>query len=346
MNPLASFFKILPAPMVGGAVAVLNKKSRANELTNTREDALPRFLNGEDIPLDMFACPAEALHELRRSFGPVSGCKKVGGLGKHYDGTLEKDGKVLRYELKHCEKTLGLKNLEWKPWEGVVQIVQSQFKSKAAQTFLDADAMYLAWFNEGVQPFLAKHDPSVLEGVADMTYEDYFKSSSSLDAHHKGKTPASNLLRLLRSTPALKGSQKHLNASEGGIVSPVGENSLEKTMTLQQELQQNWLRFEESWMPENPLNHVAFFHFLKSIIEEKDIWFTISKSGAAAIEGFNVLGLKYDGISKKPHGGMVYNYTMTLQKKSGGDHNDVKIQFKYTWKNGGQAIQNLNFLVV
>ncbi len=296
-------------------MAVLNKKTRANELTNTREDALPRFLNGEDIPLDMFACPAEALHTLRASLGPITGCKKVGGLGKHYDGTLEKDGKVLRYELKHCEKTLDLKELEWKPWEGVVQIVQSQFKSKAAQTFLDADAMYLAWFNEGVQPFLAKHEE--LEGVADMTYEDYFKSSSSLDAHTKGKTPASNLLRLLRSTPAL-----------------------------QEELQQEWLRFEESWLPENPLVHDKFFHFLKSIIEEKDIWFTISKSGAAAIEGFTVLGLKYDGISKKPHGGVLYNYTMTLQKKSGGEHNDIKIQFKYTWKNGGQAIQNLNFLVV
>ena len=302
-----TFFKV---PLVEPPAS---KKARATALTNTREDAFPRFLNGEDIPLDMFACTSEALHTLRTSLGAVSGCKKVGGLGKHYDGTFEKEGKTLRYELKHCEKTLDLKELTWKPWEGVVQIVQSQFKSKAAQTFLDADAMYLAWFNEGVQPFLAKHCPS----DAEMTYEDYFKSSSSMDAHHKGKTPASNLLRILRSTP-----------------------------TLQEELQQEWLRFEESWMPENPLVHDKFFEFLKSIIEEKDIWFTISKSGAESIEGFNVLGLEYTGVSKKPHGGMVYKYTMRLQKKSGGDVKEIGIQFKYTWKNGGQAIQNLNFLVV
>jgi hypothetical protein len=314
-----AFFKRSAAPLIK------SKKVHATALTNTREDAFVSFLNGEAVSLDMFACPPEALHTLRTSLGPVRNCKKVGGLGKHHDGTLEKEVvslscvefSTLRYELKHCEKTLDLNDLIWKPWEGVVQIVQSQFKSKAAQTFLDADAMYLAWFNEGVQNFLAKHDELELEGVSDMTYEDYFKSSSSMDAHHKGKTPASNLLRILR-------------ANE----------------TLQEELQQEWLRFEESWMPENPLNHEAFFTFLKNIIEEKDIWFTISKSGACAIEGFNLLGLKYDGISKKPHGGVVYNYMITLQKKSGGVTKDVKIQFKYTWKNGGQAIQNLNFLVV
>ena len=307
-----TFFKRSVTPLVN-----TSKKSVATALTNTREDAFVSFLNGEEVSLDMFACPPEALHTLRTSLGPVKNCKKVGGLGKHHDGTLEKEFSTLLYELKHCEKTLDLKDLFWKPWEGVVQIVQSQFKSKAAQTFLDADAMYLAWFNEGVQNFLAKHGPSELEGVDGMTYEDYFKSSSSMDAHHKGKTPASNLLRILRSTPAL-----------------------------QEELQQEWLRFEESWMPENPLVHDKFFEFLKSIIEEKDIWFNINKSGAVATEGFNVLGLKYDGISKKPHGGVVYNYMMTLQKKSGGHVKEVPIQFKYTWKNGGQAIQNLNFLVV
>lgn len=179
---------------------------------------------------------------------------------------------------------------------------------------MDASGLYNSWFTDHVQPFLRRH------GLPSLTLADYQKNSSSMDAHKKSKTAAADFLRLLRSTPAL-----------------------------QEELQAEWLRFEESWMPANLLNHEAFYQFIKKVLEEKDIWICINKSGAFAVEGFLVNGLRYEGFSKKLHGGVVFNYTMRLQKKGcpvGGEEHECKIQFKFTWKNGGQAIQNLNFLVV
>jgi hypothetical protein len=291
------------------------KKAQATKLTDSRESILPRFLNGEDVPplaLDAFACDPAALATLRTSLAATA-AKKVGGMGKHYDGTFERDGTTLRYELKHCEKKISPEHLTWCPWEGAVQFVQSQYKSKEAKKFLDADGLYSSWFTDYVMPFLTKHS------LPAMTLADYQKASSSMDAHKKGTSPAADFLRLLRSTPAL-----------------------------QAELQAQWLRFEETWMPANLLNHEAFFLFIKKVLEEKDVWLNINKSGAFAIEGFLVNGLRYDGVSKKPHGGIVFNYTMRLQKKScsAGEERESKIQFKFTWKNGGQAIQNLNFLVV
>ena len=67
------------------------------------------------------------------------------------------------------------------------------------------------------------------------------------------------------------------------------------------------------------------------------------KPGEVSIQGrlFDVRNL-----SKKRNGGYVYDYTVGLQKKSGGEVRESAIQFKFTWKNGGQAVQNLNFLVV
>jgi hypothetical protein len=289
------------------------KKAQATKLTDTRESILPQFLNGEDVSLESFACPAAALHDLRTSLGPIKGCKKVGGMGKHYDGVFERerDGKVVRYELKHCEKKLAAEDLTWAPWAGAVQFVQSQYKSKEAKKFLNADGLYNSWFTEHVAPFASRH------GLPPMTLADYQKSSSSMDAHKKGTTAAADFLRLLRATPAL-----------------------------QEELQAEWLRFEEAWMPANLLSTETFFQFIKKVLEEKDVWFNINKSGAVVTEGFLVNGLRYDGWAKKPHGGVLFNFTMKLQKKSGGEERDCKIQFKFTWKNGGQAIQNLNFLVV
>jgi hypothetical protein len=290
------------------------KKAQATKLTDSREILLPRVLNGEEgLTLDSFACAPEALTNLRTALGPVRDCKKVGGMGKHYDGTFERvsDGRLVRYELKHCEKKISPEHLTWCPWEGAVQFVQSQYKSKEAKKFLDADGLYSAWFTDHVGPFLTRH------GLPALTLADYQKASSSMDAHKKGTTGAAGFLRLLRATPAL-----------------------------QAELQAEWLRFEETWMPAHLLDHEAFFKFIKAVLEEKDVWIAINKSGAFAIEGFLVTGLRYEGVKAKPHGGVVFEYTMKLQKKSGGEERESRIQFKFTWKNGGQAIQNLNFLVV
>ena len=82
------------------------------------------------------------------------------------------------------------------------------------------------------------------------------------------------------------------------------------------------------------------------MMEEKDYWININKSGAFLIEGFHVVGLRYVGTHKKPEGGSVFRYVMTLQKKKRGDVKEVPIVLKLYWKNGGQGVQNINLLVV
>ena len=104
--------------------------------------------------------------------------------------------------------------------------------------------------------------------------------------------------------------------------------------------------FEETYLEKNPLDHKALELYIKDRIEQKDNWICINKAGAHWIEGFNVKGLKYNGTVAKPKGGKMFSYTLSLQKKSGTEVKDVPILFKLHWKNGGQAVQNLNFLLV
>jgi hypothetical protein len=101
-------------------------------------------------------------------------------------------------------------------------------------------------------------------------------------------------------------------------------------------------------------NELAVLHCQALIKEGR--WFGGSADGVHAkghrigpwIEGFVVRGLTPigGGVKPKPHGGVVFQYSVALQKKSGGEIRHVPIEYKLYWKNGGQAVQNLNFLVV
>jgi hypothetical protein len=64
------------------------------------------------------------------------------------------------------------------------------------------------------------------------------------------------------------------------------------------------------------------------------------------VGGFTVPAVTFEGCEKKRDGGCIFHYSITLQKKSGGPTKKVPIAFKLYWKNGGQAVQNLNFMVV
>lgn len=296
----------------------MSKKALATKLTNAREVTLAKFLSGEDVPLTCFPCAPSLLVALRDSLQSTyhyKECKKIGGMGKHYDGILVCDDTLVHtYELKHSEKKIEESVIFWRPWEGGVQFANSQFKSQTAKTFLQADLMYETWFKNHVQPFLTRH-PEL--GAKDLSYDDYFRTSTSTDAHKESKTLGGDLMRNLR-----------------------------ESKSLQKELQKEWLGFEETWMPAHPLNHEVFEGFVRCVIEQKDVWININKRCAKHTEGFLVKGVTYEGVVPKKHGGVVYEYRMQLQKKSGGEIHTSKIQFKFTWKNGGQAIQNLNFIVV
>jgi len=54
--------------------------------------------------------------------------------------------------------------------------------------------------------------------------------------------------------------------------------------------------------------------------------------------------LDYNGHRPKPQGGVSFHYTLTLQR--GTETKKVPMECKFHWKNGGQAVQNLNFMLL
>lgn len=289
-------------------------KVSATKDSTTREMTLVRLFNGEELSVEEyghFSCQREALLTLKTN--AKGEARHIGGLSKHYDFTVGET----RGELKHSASAKTPRSLlEWQPWLDGVQFLQGQTKSKEALLFMGecGPALWSAWYEHEVKPFADAEVPASIG----MTADSYFKVASGMNVTEKqASTPAGKFILALRS---------------------------DKIMA--ERLRLRWLAFEERWMPEHPLNHSALDARIRKIIEEKDVWVAINKSGAHWIEGFNVRGLAYDGCFPKAEGGCVFKYRMNLQKKSGGEIKEVPIIFKLYWKNGGQAVQNLNFLII
>ena len=291
-------------------------KSSATKDSSNREASLVRLFNGAELSDEeygYFSCPREALNALRVNANGSVEAKVIGGLNKHYDFTVGD----IRGELKHsATKTTGAAALQWQPWLDGVQFLQGQTKSKEALNFMGdcGPALWSAWYEQEVAPFASVEVPAA-EGL---TADSYFKVASGMNVTEKqAATPAGKFILALRADKAMAEC-----------------------------LRLRWLAFEERWMPEHLLNHAALETRIRRIIEEKDVWVAINKSGAHWIEGFRVLSLGYDGCVPKAEGGRVFKYLLNLQKKSGGEIRSIPIVFKLYWKNGGQAVQNLNFMII
>lgn len=295
-------------------------KMSATKDSSNREASLVRLFNGAELSDEeygFFSCSREALKALQEhanaSMSDGTSAKVIGGLNKHYDFTVGN----IRGELKHSStKKTARTALEWQPWLDGVQFLQGQTKSKEALAFMGecGPALWSAWYEQEVAPFAALEVPAA-EG---MTAETYFKVASGMNVSDKqAATPAGKFILALRSDKVIA-----------------------------ERLRLRWLAFEERWMPEHLLNHEALEARIKKIIEEKDVWVAINTSGAHWIEGFRVVSLAYQGCVPKTEGGRVFKYNLNLQKKSGGEIRTIPIIFKLYWKNGGQAVQNLNFLII
>jgi len=299
-----------------------NLKKTATTDTTKREEALTRVLNGEATEEDKkcFSCSSLHLDELRKQMpGGYRAKTEGGGLGKHYDGTMENDEEHTKMcnELKHSVgKKTPRSELEWRPWLDGVEFAQGQTKSQAAIAFLgDCGRLLMrSWFTEHVQPFVKEHIPEFTE----LEEENYYNCASGM------------------SIP-----KKEENTLGAKFIEHLRKNKKD-----QENLRKRFVSFEESYLETHLLDHKALEVYIKERIEQKDNWICINKAGAHWIEGFNVKGLTYVGTVAKPKGGKMFSYTLSLQKKSGGEVKNVPILLKFHWKNGGQAVQNLNFLLI
>jgi hypothetical protein len=299
----------------------LNKKATATARTNTRENALVDYMNGglllkEDA--DKFACTEEQLASLYKSLLDVepsmSSCTKAGGLGNHHDLDIQTVSGRKGIELKTSEKKVNPELLTWQPWEGGVEFAQGQLTSKLMGSFLGdcGTPMISAWHQKLLTEFLPVHLPEFEKP----TLEDYTKVVFTIGAETKD-TPAGKLIRELRTKELLR-----------------------------EELQKLWLSFENSWFETHTPNLERFQEVLKGILDEKDYWININKNGAFLIEGYSLKRLTYVGTAKKRQGGTVFRYKMLVQKKRSGETKEVPFVLKFYWKNGGQAVQNINLLLV
>lgn len=300
-------------------LVTMDARRIASATTKVRERLLVALFNGQiqaDTDLSSYPC-AQAFREFTSTIQakvPKGGARLAGGLGKHYDLTVHSDSEPMKKgELKvTAGNPSSLDILNWCPWKDTVQFLQAQVKAKIAKKFLGdcGEPMLVAWFEQFIKPFSSK-----VPSASGMTCAGYLKAMSTIGMKGKQEEPAKAFITALRS------------------------NS-----DLQKELHLAWLAFESQWFTTNTMNHEGLLTVLKDVLEVKDFWICASKTQVLWIDGFKVLGLNYVGAKPKPRGGHSFHYSMTLQR--GTETKEVPLECKFHWKNGGQAVQNLNVMLL
>lgn len=301
-------------------LVMMDPRRIASATTKVRERLTVALFNGQiqpDTDLSSFPCP-----QVFRDFTATIQSKVpnrtitrlAGGLGNHYDLTVHSDSEPIKKgELKvTAGNPSSLDILNWCPWKDTVQFLQAQVKARIAKKFLGdcGEQMLVAWFEQVVRPFSSK-----VPAALGMTCAGYLKAMSTIGMRGRQEESAKAFITALRSNEAL---QKELHAA--------------------------WLTFESQWLSSHTMDHEGLLTVLKDVLEVKDFWICASKTQVLWIDGFKVLGLNFVGAKPKPKGGHSFHYIMTLQR--GADTKEVPLECKFHWKNGGQAVQNLNVMLL
>jgi hypothetical protein len=298
----------------------MDARRNASATTKDREYLMAHILNdtvGDQLLIPTFPCPAEAFQGFVSIFKgkyPDAGeTSRTGGMGKHYDLNTTSSSRRLHLELKvTCDKPSHLAELSWRPWLDTVQFLQGQTKSKMAKRFLGecGDDMLRAWYEQYVKPLSVSVPAS-----SGMSYAGYAKAMYTIKMKGKQEAAAVAFINALRTEDDLKDS-----------------------------LHKKWLAFEADWFSSHTLNHEKLKEVVKDIIEAKDAWICVSNIGPQLIGGLNVVDLQFNAARPKPKGGMSFHYILTLTRD--GIIKEVPMECKFHWKNGGQAVQNLNFMLL
>ena len=297
----------------------MDARHNASSTTTVRENLMAHILNDTvaDQSLSPFPCPAESLQGFstifKQKYLDAGQTIRIGGLGKHYDLKTTCISRRLQSELKvTAGKPSPLDDLSWRPWQDTVQFLQGQLKSKIGKRFLGdcGDVMLQAWFEQHVKPLSASVPAS-----SGMSYAGYAKAMSTIGMTGKQESAAVAFINALRADDDLKES-----------------------------LHKKWLSFETEWFSNHTLDHAALKEVVKDSIESKDAWICVSNIGPQLIGGLNVVDLQFSAARPKPKGGMSFHYILTLSRD--GVTKDVPMECKFHWKNGGQAVQNINFMLL
>ena len=294
-------------------------RHNSGAIAKKREMELVRIMNHgvDDNLAGIFPCSPSNMREFLTTIREMcTGFRQAvhaGGLQGHHDIEIQTDAKNIRVELKvNKKKSSHVDVLRWTPWVDTVQFLQGQLKSKIGHRFLDScgETMIDTWFMEVVQPFSTK-----VPAANGMTVAGYKKAMWTIK---------------------MKGSQEE--AAKAFIA------ALRTDEALQQEIHTLWLDFEVRWFSSHQPDVKGLEEVVRDILESKDAWICVSKNQVQWVEGLKVIHLEYTGTAPKRDGGMLFTYNLTLQ--SGDETKIVPIECKFHWKNGGQGVQNINFMLV
>lgn len=272
-----------------------------------RERLLINLLNNSPLAIEdyaIFPCSVGQINAIPAMFPAGGTAVLAGGMNCHHDFVLRgADGQRRRVELKSATKKSAHGSLSWRPWKDSCQFMNVQVGSAP---FLNGFGltMWEAWFQRFLVPFITNHLPEFV-GMSIPAYVSLVSNASS-------SIPPS-------ATESL----------EGRFLKKMVEDA-----PLRKLLKAEWGKFEAEWFPAHPPEIEGLRDYVRKVIEEKDDWLVINVLGASRIDGFNVLDLRYDGCHPKVRSaGCRFTYTLTLQKKSGGETKDIPVEMFVRFRN-------------
>lgn len=307
-----------------------DKRTIANTLNEDRESLMLSVLTGKATDAATLASsfPAGATKlatlytSLRTKLGEDITIERKGGLGAHWDFTAITTASHTehRIELKCSDKKLSAKELAalpTQPWLIAVQFLQGQLKSAIGRRFLSAcgDTMMSAWFTERITAFCTANATMLPTTCAEMTEAEYMTAMYDIGAKTKSnKTPGYAFI-----------------------------NALRESKELATKIKAEWKSFQDTYLSINHPRAEDILAVVKEIIEVKDWWICTTKTDVFLIEGLFVESVSFKE-SKFLKDTRILLYDMTVRPKS-GMATQVPLELRFHWKNGGQGVQNINFLL-
>jgi hypothetical protein len=308
----------------------IDERTIAGSLNEKREAIIYNILNNNSVSdahiTESFTTSPDKIRALRgiaiSRFGPGTTFTRKGGLNAHYDYiALDSSGIEHRIELKYSKDPLSTKEitaLPSRPWSIAVQFLQGQLQSKLANQLLGCcgTPMMSKWFTEVIVPFILKYSDELPDICQEITENDYMKAMYDINAKNKGDKTAGYAFI----------------------------NSLRENKTMSTEIKTKWKNFQNKYLRAFKPETDDIFTVAKEVIDVKDWWICITQDDARLIEGLVVNDVTFKE-SKLLRDSRVLLYEMSVTTKSGSETNIVPLELRFHWKNGGQGVQNINFLL-
>ena len=176
--------------------------------------------------------------------------------------------------------------------------------------------MMSAWFTERITAFCTAHATALPTTCAEMTETEYMTAMYDISAKTKAnKTPGYAFI-----------------------------NALRESKELASKIKAEWKSFQDTYLSTHYPRAEDILAVVKEIIEVKDWWICTTKTDVFLIEGLCVESVSFKE-SKFLKDTRILLYTMTVRPKSSATTTQVPLELRFHWKNGGQGVQNINFLL-